>query len=98
MDNPMTCPACGGSGGGPFGPPGSSWDVESYECPRCRSAGVVPRAGSREASLGRPLAKGSDLDRSAGEAPATADGPGVARAKPSAEERPTRRAASGRDA
>ncbi len=62
MENPMTCPACGGSGGGPFGPPGLAWDVESYECPRCRSAGVVPRAGSR-ALLGRPLAKGLDSSR-----------------------------------
>jgi hypothetical protein len=92
MENPMTCPACGGSGGGPFGPPGSAWDVESYECPRCRSAGVVPRAGSR-ALLGRPLAKG--LDRAAGNAPA--DSPGVARTRPPAEKRPTRRAASDRE-
>jgi hypothetical protein len=37
----MACPACGGSGGGPFGRAGTGWDVETYECVRCAGAGVV---------------------------------------------------------
>jgi hypothetical protein len=35
------CPACGGSGGGPFGRAGSGWDIESYECPRCEGWGYI---------------------------------------------------------
>jgi hypothetical protein len=35
------CPSCGGSGGGPFGPAGSVWDVEAWVCPRCDGAGVL---------------------------------------------------------
>jgi hypothetical protein len=35
------CPACGGSGGGPFGRAGSAWDVETYECIRCGGRGYV---------------------------------------------------------
>lgn len=38
----VTCPACGGAGGGPFGRAGSAWDDESYVCPRCKGAGVIP--------------------------------------------------------
>lgn len=38
----VTCPACGGAGGGPFGRAGSAWDDESFVCPRCKGAGVVP--------------------------------------------------------
>jgi hypothetical protein len=56
-DDRVTCPACGGAGGGPFGPPGSAWDVESYECPRCRSLGVVPLAHAGPTAVARPLAK-----------------------------------------
>jgi hypothetical protein len=37
----VTCPACGGAGGGPFGPAGSAWDDESYVCPRCKGTGVI---------------------------------------------------------
>ena len=46
-----TCPACGGAGGGPFGPAGSAWDDEGYACVRCEGQGVirvgesVPRPG-----------------------------------------------------
>jgi hypothetical protein len=53
------CPACGGSGGGPFGRPGSAWDVETYACPRCGGTGVVPRglaAGARPLAKGKPKA------------------------------------------
>ncbi|MCL2448683.1 MAG: hypothetical protein FWD17_07045 [Polyangiaceae bacterium] len=39
IDN--SCPSCGGSGGGPFGRPGSAWDVETYVCPRCAGVGVI---------------------------------------------------------
>jgi hypothetical protein len=35
------CPACGGSGGGPFGRAGSAWDVETYECIRCGGWGYL---------------------------------------------------------
>lgn len=48
------CPACGGSGGGPFGRAGSAWDVETYVCPRCEGLGVVDSG----AAPARPLAKG----------------------------------------
>jgi hypothetical protein len=36
-----TCPSCGGCGGGPFGRPGSAWDVEDYVCPRCEGLGYL---------------------------------------------------------
>ena len=52
----MACPACGGGGGGPFGRAGSPWDVETYECPRCRGSGVVSGV---DPALARPLAKGA---------------------------------------
>ncbi len=39
-----TCPACGGSGGGPFGRAGSAWDVETYECIRCGGWGYLQAA------------------------------------------------------
>ncbi len=52
----MGCPACGGAGGGPFGPPGSAWDVETYECPRCHGMGMV---GAGDLAHVRPLAKGT---------------------------------------
>ena len=37
----MSCPACGGAGGGPFGRAGSAWDDEDFVCPRCKGVGVV---------------------------------------------------------
>jgi hypothetical protein len=37
----VTCPACGGAGGGPFGRAGSAWDDEDYICPRCKGIGVI---------------------------------------------------------
>lgn len=37
----VTCPACGGAGGGPFGRAGSAWDDDTYVCPRCRGAGAL---------------------------------------------------------
>jgi hypothetical protein len=37
----VPCPACGGAGGGPFGPAGSAWDDEEYACPTCEGLGVV---------------------------------------------------------
>jgi len=55
----LACPACGGSGGGPFGRLGSAWDVETYECPRCHGTGVVDVDVAAGAALPRPLAKGS---------------------------------------
>ncbi len=39
--SPVTCPACGGAGGGPIGRAGSAWDDEDYVCPRCKGAGVI---------------------------------------------------------
>jgi hypothetical protein len=46
----VTCPACGGAGGGPFGRAGSAWDDDEYVCPRCEGLGTVmveqgPKAG-----------------------------------------------------
>ncbi len=76
-DDRVTCPACGGSGGGPFGPRGSAWDVESYECPRCRATGVVSVTGAEPGRVSRPLVKG--LDRLA-KAPAEAERPTKRRA------------------
>ena len=37
----MTCPSCGGAGGGPFGRAGSAWDDEEYVCPRCEGVGAI---------------------------------------------------------
>lgn len=37
----VTCPACGGAGGGPFGPVGSAWDTEDYVCLRCKGEGMI---------------------------------------------------------
>jgi hypothetical protein len=37
----VTCPACGGAGGGPFGRAGSAWDDEDFICPRCKGAGAI---------------------------------------------------------
>jgi hypothetical protein len=64
------CPACGGSGGGPFGRPGSAWDVEDYVCPRCRGLGFVAEAApsSDDARVVRP-----GIAKTAPPAPATGD-------------------------
>jgi len=35
------CPACGGTGGGPFGRANSAWDIETYECIRCEGWGYL---------------------------------------------------------
>jgi hypothetical protein len=61
------CPSCGGSGGGPFGRVGSAWDDETYECPRCRGAGVVGVVSelATAGSTPRPLAKGAAREPSA---------------------------------
>lgn len=37
----ITCPACGGAGGGPMGRAGSAWDTEEYVCARCEGLGVI---------------------------------------------------------
>ncbi len=81
-DGGFECPSCGGSGGGPFGRPGSKWDREDYECPRCQGSGLVlyPRAGTGGA---RPLAKGPVHP---GERPAAAPGP--AKTRPAVVSRP----------
>ncbi len=84
-DERESCPACGGSGGGPFGRPGSVWDDESYLCFRCEGEGRVRVVVASP----RPLAK------------ATGEAPPVGAAKPSlaqakAAERPKKhRAARG---
>ena len=56
-DAVIACPACGGSGGGPFGRRGGAWDAENYECPRCQGAGVVRHALPAALAETRPLAK-----------------------------------------
>jgi hypothetical protein len=77
-DHSVECPACGGSGGGPFGRPGSAWDVETYVCPRCEGLGFVRDAVTVE----RPLAKTAGHP-TGGEA----RGPGIADTRPLSEER-----------
>jgi hypothetical protein len=47
-DMDATCPACGGSGGGPFGPPGSVWDREDWMCPKCAGLGVLSQDGAND--------------------------------------------------
>jgi hypothetical protein len=37
----VSCPACGGAGGGPIGRAGSAWDDEDYVCPRCEGEGMI---------------------------------------------------------
>jgi hypothetical protein len=70
----VPCPACGGSGGGPFGRPGSAWDVETYVCPRCRGAGQIAIAPA----VARPLAKGAAPE------PVAVERPGIAHTRPPA--------------
>lgn len=41
----IPCTACGGAGGGPFGPANSAWDDEEYVCPRCEGTGVIAMPG-----------------------------------------------------
>jgi hypothetical protein len=43
----VTCPACGGAGGGPFGRAGSAWDDDEYVCPRCEGLGTVTIEATR---------------------------------------------------
>lgn len=69
-DDTIPCPACGGAGGGPFGPAGSAWDDESYVCPRCKGRGFL----SADDLVARPgLAKAADtqLERAKKERKAT---------------------------
>ena len=53
-DEMITCPACGGAGGGPFGRAGTSWDIETYECFRCQGAGVVSVAEEEARAIAKP--------------------------------------------
>ena len=53
-DEMITCPACGGAGGGPFGRAGTGWDVETYECFRCQGAGVVSMAEEEARAIAKP--------------------------------------------
>jgi hypothetical protein len=86
MSGDETCPSCGGSGGGPFGRPGSAWDVETYVCPRCHGVGVL-RAGASEAAR---------LAKTAPDAAAAArQKPGIAGTRPAAPSPAKRRSSSG---
>lgn len=53
----ITCPACGGAGGGPFGPAGSVWDDEAYVCPRCKGAGRIALEEAAPSSVRPGLVK-----------------------------------------
>ena len=53
------CPSCGGAGGGPFGRPGSAWDVEHWTCPRCKGTGLLLAPESSASSEGPGVAKGA---------------------------------------
>jgi hypothetical protein len=97
-DDGIPCPSCGGSGGGPFGPPGSAWDVEGYACPRCKGTGVLQVAGAEASPSPRPLAKG--LARRTDvviekRAEAAADKRGPVRARPAARESAAKKSSSG---
>lgn len=37
----ISCPSCGGAGGGPFGRAGGAWDDEEYVCPKCEGLGMI---------------------------------------------------------
>jgi hypothetical protein len=89
----MTCPSCGGSGGGPFGRPGSAWDVETYVCPRCRGAGSVHVAAqvATPATAPSPQGLAKAAPRPAEHAPAK---PGIAGTRP-ASPRTKRRSSTG---
>lgn len=50
----VPCPACGGAGGGPFGPAGSAWDDEEWMCPRCEGVGMVALTDDVAAPSQRP--------------------------------------------
>ncbi len=52
----QACPSCGGSGGGPFGRPGSAWDVEDYVCPRCRGLGQLADTPSTRPGIAKATA------------------------------------------
>jgi hypothetical protein len=78
VDDASECPACGGSGGGPFGPPGSAWDVEGYVCPRCKGTGLVLVRPTEAGPALRPLAKASNRP------PPALKKPGPARTRPAA--------------
>jgi hypothetical protein len=84
-DHGAKCPACGGAGGGPFGRPGSAWDVETYVCPRCQGLGVV----SNDVAVRHSLAKAADpaID-------GAVRGPGIADTRPRIEERVKRRSST----
>lgn len=67
----VTCPACGGAGGGPFGRAGSAWDDEDWVCPRCKGAGTVPlddlvRPGLAKAQPGAAEAEQKKKRKAAG--------------------------------
>ena len=58
FDDMVSCPSCGGAGGGPFGRAGSAWDEEEYVCPRCVGRGAV----SAQPPVGKPgVAKAAPL-------------------------------------
>lgn len=57
----VKCTSCGGSGGGPFGPPGSAWDREEWRCPRCSGTGKVEatRADAEGPGVAKPEPPGA---------------------------------------
>lgn len=75
-DDTASCPSCGGSGGGPFGRPGSAWDVETYVCARCAGTGRL----ALTLTAARPIAK-SPAE------PTSTERPGIAVTRPSADPR-----------
>ena len=84
-----TCPACGGSGGGPFGPAGSAWDDEAYRCPACKGLGVVAVIGPATAMAANALAPLSKASKRQAPAPAAAqERATLARTRPATRARP----------
>jgi hypothetical protein len=90
-DDGIPCPSCGGSGGGPFGPPGSAWDVEGYACPRCKGTGILQVTGAGATPSQRPLAKGLTTKRPE----VVTEKRGPVRTRPAARESAAKKSSSG---
>jgi hypothetical protein len=58
----VPCPACGGAGGGPFGPAGSAWDTEDYVCPRCKGLGAISTEELASPSVRPGIVKAAPAD------------------------------------
>ena len=67
----VTCPACGGAGGGPIGRAGSAWDTEDYVCPSCQGEGMVALADASSPSQRPGIVKATGAEDAAQKRKAT---------------------------